>query len=729
MKWLFIVFLLIVNSYAKDKKNLTLQLSWLHQFQFAGYYMAKEKGLYNKAGLNVTIKEYSASINIVEDIINEKTDFAVGRSSIIIDKAHGKEIVALGAVYQHSPMMILTRKDSNITTVSDLKNKRIMITDDAKNTAAITAMLYSNKLTQNDIITQAHSFDINDLISKKTDAMASYLSNEPIIMQDKNIQYNIIHPKDHGFDFYSDILFTSSKFLNNNPQTTKEFYTATLKGWYYAFENIEETAKIISEKYNSQNKSILHLIKEGETLKKLAFDKNNKIGILDEKRIEEIYSIFRVLGLTNKKIDSKTFIYEYNHPKKYTYEVTSQQKNIIILSIVFIVLFIITIFYYVQRLNEQIQKVEKTKVKLKEQTDTLQDILDTQRNIILITDITTGRMVAANKIFFDRFKFKDLKAFLKKYDCICDLFVDKRGFISKIIKSQNWLNYIVQNDYKDNKVLIRYDQKESIFAVHVSKLANSSKLYIAEFTDITLIQEKELNKYQAYKIDALEELLTNISHQWRQPLNLISTLSSTIKIDIELDNLNKDKLFDYNDRILSTTEQLSSLLDDFRIDKYDKKLLSQKDFLTKLIAQVINPLNEQYHDITFIENINIDKNISVYQEIYSILNGIIKNSIDALNDKDIQPKYIFIEVEKIKDYIIFHIYDNAGGVKDKILDKICEPYFTTRFESQGKGLGMFIISNLIKKQLKGHILLNNKQFEYNGQSYKGLNVTIHIPFD
>lgn len=328
IKSLLIIFLLYLNLFASETyRDITLQLSWLHQFQFAGYYVAKEKGFYKDVGLDVTINEFNFKLDIHKVLEKKEAEFVVGRTSFIIDKIAGKDLVALASIYQHSPMMLLVREDSNIKTVKDLKNKNIMITGDAKNTATIQAMLSSQKITLKDINIQAHTFNLDDLINGKTDAMASYVSNEPIRLKDKNIKYNILHPKDYGFDFYSGMLFTSQKMIKKDPDSVKAFYDATIKGWEYAFSNIEESAKLIFEKYNSQNKSLDNLIQEGEILKTLAYDKDERIGKIDIQRIKEIANVFLVMGFINKDYSLDNFIYEYNDKKSNKIYLTKEEKQ------------------------------------------------------------------------------------------------------------------------------------------------------------------------------------------------------------------------------------------------------------------------------------------------------------------------------------------------------------------------------------------------------------------
>lgn len=311
-----IIFLLFLTQLQAQEplRKISLQLSWLHQFQFAGYYIAKEKGYFKEYGLDVQFKEMNNSVDLVQDVLTEKSTYAVGRSSIIIDKLNGEEIVALSAIFQHSPLVLLSLQDKRIKNVEDLKNKRVMLTTDAKNTVAVHAMTASKGLSVNDITFQPHSFKLDDLINNKTDAMGCYLSNEPYILNSKNIPYNILNPKDFGFDFYDGILFTSKKELMLHPVDVHNFHQAVLKGWAYAFDNIGETINIIYNKYNTQNKTLDALIYEAYTLKDLAEYEQGNLGKLSQNKIEEIGKIYSLLGFTKSenRFNLENFIYDAN---------------------------------------------------------------------------------------------------------------------------------------------------------------------------------------------------------------------------------------------------------------------------------------------------------------------------------------------------------------------------------------------------------------------------------
>jgi polar amino acid transport system substrate-binding protein len=312
-KLLIIYFILLLTSQANEKQKVTLYLDWLNQFQFAGYYIAKEKGFYNEVNLDVNIIEYSNN-NITKKVIENESSYGIGKSSLIVDKFEGNNIILLSSIFQNSPLVLISLANSNIKTPKDLINKKVMITGDAKQSASIESMIASQGVNLNDITIQEHSFDIEDLINGTTDAMACYLSNEPYILNQKNIKFNVLNPNDYNFNFYEGILFTSKKESEINQIRVQNFNEASLRGWKYAFDNIEETAKLIYEKYNTQNKSLDLLIYEGSILKDFAKIDNNSLGNINPQTIDEIKRFYTLLGLntSNTLFETKTILFNKN---------------------------------------------------------------------------------------------------------------------------------------------------------------------------------------------------------------------------------------------------------------------------------------------------------------------------------------------------------------------------------------------------------------------------------
>jgi diguanylate cyclase (GGDEF)-like protein len=306
MKMVLILLIFFVELLAQGE-SVVLQLQWKHQFQFAGFYVAKERGFYKEVGFDVEIKECDYAMNVTDEVISGKAEYGVGRSSLLIAHNSGKPVVALGAIFQSSPSILISI-DPKIKEVKDLKAKRVMIASEEADSASMLAMLRSHEITEDDLILQEHTFDLESLINKDTDAMACYLSNEPYQLNERNISYHILNPKEYGYDFYGDILFTSKAQIKKSPIRVRQFYKASMRGWKWAFEHIKETSELILNKYNTQNKSLQSLIYEGNVLKGLALTPETTLGFLSHKRFKEIEDAYRLSGLITKIEDLKEFI-------------------------------------------------------------------------------------------------------------------------------------------------------------------------------------------------------------------------------------------------------------------------------------------------------------------------------------------------------------------------------------------------------------------------------------
>lgn len=299
---LLLILIIYSNLFAKEK--ITLYPDWLDQFQFAGYYIAKEKGFYDDFGLDVEIKPFNQNVNIVDEVINNDATYGIGKSSLILEKYNDKNVVFISSIFQESPLILISLKNKNINSVSDLENKRVMITNDAIESATIKSILNSDKnIDMSTLKILPHSGKIDDLINNKTDLMACYLSNEPYTLSKNGIDFNYFSTNYLNLNFYEGIIFTSQNEVLTNPYRVQSFDKASLMGWEYAFSNIKETAKLIFEKYNSQNKSLDELIYEGNVLKDLSKFDLGILGNINIDRIEDIKKFYTYSGI-NKSINT-----------------------------------------------------------------------------------------------------------------------------------------------------------------------------------------------------------------------------------------------------------------------------------------------------------------------------------------------------------------------------------------------------------------------------------------
>lgn len=314
LRFLFLLIPILLSAEVIKSEYIELQLDWKHQFEFAGYYMAKEKGFYKEVGLDVNILEYNHGLNILKNVETAKNGgiYGIGYPSVILHKTNGAKIILISAMEQISPHVLLTLRSSHLNSISDFKDKQIMINDEALSTASLLAMINAHNLKIDDLVKVNQTFDINSLINHKTDIFSAYLSNEPYVLKQKNIAYDIWNPADYGFDFYDDILFTSTNELKNHPSRVESFKKASLKGWEYAYNHINETIDLILEKYNTQNKTKDALLYEAKELKKLAYTYDNKLGSLEIDKIKRILDIYNILGLVHKNTPLEDFIYYSN---------------------------------------------------------------------------------------------------------------------------------------------------------------------------------------------------------------------------------------------------------------------------------------------------------------------------------------------------------------------------------------------------------------------------------
>ena len=330
MKYILILFVLFLSLQAKSQnlEKVTLQLQWLDQFQFAGYYMAKEKGFYKDVGLDVTLKKYAFGVNSLDDVLAGKSTFGIGRSSLIAASSSGKRVALLAAIYQSSPLVLIALKSSGINTIKDFEGKKLMMTKDAIETASIDAMITSSRIDESEIRYVEHSFSLEKLINSEIDLYAGYISNEPYKLQELGIAYKLFYPAEYGFDFYEDILFTTQKEIEEHPQRVKDFKEASLQGWKYAFDHIEESVDFIYKNYNVQNKSKAALLSEAKELKRLAYWNVTSIGEIDKNKIQRIYDVYRLMGLTKLPLNLNELIYTESFLTKKEKEYLLQKKEI-----------------------------------------------------------------------------------------------------------------------------------------------------------------------------------------------------------------------------------------------------------------------------------------------------------------------------------------------------------------------------------------------------------------
>jgi len=248
-------------------------------------------------------------------------------------------------------------------------------------------------------------------------------------------------------------------------------------------------------------------------------------------------------------------------------------------------------------------------------------------------------------------------------------------------------------------------------------------LIIYKYKENLIEKQNHLKKLEkSEKLASMGDMLNNIAHQWRQPLSIISTIATGMQIQKESNILSDEKFYDSCNVINKNAQYLSKTIDDFR--NFIKEDKVKKDFSLNNGVNTFLHLIEgtiKSNNIKLILDLEEEIIINGYEnELMQCLINIFNNSKDALVENNIKNKYIFITTYTIKKKVVIIIKDNAGGIPVNIINKIFEPYFTTKHKSQGTGLGLHMVYSLIVEDMNGIIDVKNIKYKYNHKSHNGV---------
>lgn len=310
-RYLVIACCLLLSNQSVALEKVTLQLKYLHQFQFAGYYAALEQGYYREAGLDVNIKESLNSEKVVEKVLSGAVDFGVGSSSLLLARSEGLPVVVLGVIFQHSPYVLIMPAEKSRGGIQSIVGKRIMIGPQALD---LQALLQKENIAFDDLIKVPHSFNIDDLVNDNVDVYSGFMTNETDYLDSIGFRYHVFSPKSAGIDFYGDNLFTSERLVADSPEKVAAFRQASLRGWQYAFEHPDEIIDLIITKYSQRN-SKKHL--EYEARQMLAFVDPIlvEVGYMNRAKWESIAKTYADLGMLERNYSLDGFLYKPAEPK------------------------------------------------------------------------------------------------------------------------------------------------------------------------------------------------------------------------------------------------------------------------------------------------------------------------------------------------------------------------------------------------------------------------------
>ena len=244
--------------------------------------------------------------------------------------------------------------------------------------------------------------------------------------------------------------------------------------------------------------------------------------------------------------------------------------------------------------------------------------------------------------------------------------------------------------------------------------------------------------FQQAKMASMGEMIANIAHQWRQPLSAISAVALSLKTKFSLEKFDfsgekgiheciahvDNKLNDIESNVTS----LSNTIDDFRnFFKPQKELevfniSNSIDSSLKLLAYSL-----ENGDIKIIQDIQEVEVEGFESELSQAIINILNNAKDALKEQESTEKFIFVSSKQDNDFAYICVKDSAGGIKDEYMKEIFKPYFTTKEQMEGTGIGLWMSKEIVERHMFGKIEVSNESFEYEGKQYTGAKFIIKIP--
>ncbi len=330
-----------------------------------------------------------------------------------------------------------------------------------------------------------------------------------------------------------------------------------------------------------------------------------------------------------------------------------------------------------------------------------------------------------SKIIFDRAMSKETTTF---YTDDTHMIVTTIPVIHSITRNQEAFITIQR---KGNKIKDLYRNHNIIFYLLIFLYATILLIFylqtikrIIEKENLEQLMIKDKQLFEQAKMAQMGEMIANIAHQWRQPLSSISTIASGLKLNYEYGLLKKNDIPEYMDIIVKNTQYLSKTIDTFR------GFLKQENLAKEIIIQekideaieIVNATLANNHiklikDVPYKQPIKIT---TIPDALGQVIINILNNAKDALIQKKIEDKWIKLDLNLIKDSLIIYISDNAGGIDEKYINRIFEPYFTTKHQTQGTGLGLYMSTTIVEKHLNGKLWVENSKY--------GAKFAIKIPF-
>ena len=614
----------------------------------------------------IITKDWTETLNLSKKV---EVDIVSGDAADVVLAKNYKAI----DTYMQNPLVMVAKDDHNfISDLNYLKDKKITFVDGY----GFSADIYKKYPDIKFQICKSSQDGLLGVISGKYDIFIGTLAM---------VDYTIIQMGIEGIKITGDtgITMNLTLFVNKNKPLLYSILNKTMK----SIPDIEKHKILYKWRHDKANKTIVDYTLLWQILfvvsilgtfllyrQKLLQNKNLELGVLVDEKTKDLNNLNKNL---EEKVEEKTK--ELKKQKdRYKFAIDGSSDGLWDWSIV------TNEVYFSSRWKEIIGYKD----------DELENIFDTWQNNV---------------------HPDDLEGILKLIE-------------SNITGEKNTFTIEHRLKHKNGDWIWVLDRAKTIYD------DNGKAIRISGFhTDISQQKQQTEQLIKSEKMASMGEMIGNIAHQWRQPLSVISTGATGMKMQKEYGVLTDEMFNETCTSINDNAQYLSKTIDDFRdFIKGDRtqKIFNLKDSINGFLHMVEGSIKN--HDIHILLELQDDIEIDGFKnELTQCLINIFNNAKDVLEAKieKTNNRFIFIETTVENNNAIIKIKDNAGGISEDIIGKVFEPYFTTKHQAQGTGLGLHMTYNLIVDGMNGNIEANNVSYKYDDEDYAGAEFIITLPMN
>ncbi len=672
-------------------EKVTLQLKWKHQFQFAGYYAAVSRGFYREAGLEVVLRECEPNMIPVDEVLSGRAQYGIGMPTLLLHRQAGKPVVVLAAIFQHSPEIVVSRKDAGISSPHDLVGKRLMMRP--WDNLETEAMLQSENVPLKEVEILEHSWNIEDLVEGKVDAATGYITDRPFLLEQRGIPYSILRPLVYGIDFYGDCLFTSEEELESHPERVASFLEASLRGWKYAMENPKEIVDLILERFPSEL-SREALLYEAEAMRELIQPKFIELGHMNPGRWSHIVTTLEGLGLLNPGFSLDGFLYDPN-PRPDT---SGIRRAIWILVAVVIggAAWVVILVFYNRRLEREVGIRTERLAEEKKFTDA---VIKSLPAVFYVYE-DGKRLIRWNENLQAESGLTDSEILNRSpSDWV-------RGEHKERIRKA--VATVFEKGHAEIEAPVVMKDGELPFFFTGTKLENGGRRYLVG-VGLDLSQKKLLEEQlrHAQKMESIGRLAGGIAHDFNNILTTILGYGELLALElpeggpqrrmIEAINCAGEKGEALTRQLLAFSRKQILEIKPLRIDDVVESLF-------KILAKMLG------------DDIEVELRAEADPGIIEADRGQVEQVLMnlAVNARDAMPRggKIRIETRNLRigrgeipeglqaepgEYVRIRVEDWGEGMDEETLTRIFDPFFTTKELGKGTGLGLSTVHGIVEQ--------------------------------